>query len=177
MNRQLTKEDMQIAKSASHSVLSSSCNPMDCSLSASSVHRISEARILERAATPFSRGSFPSRDWTQVSSTVGGFLTTSATREAHRWQWKWYLLSSVAESNCLRPHAIQSMGFSSKNTGVGSHSLLQGFSQPRDQTQVSCTAGRFFTDWATVNMKQCSTLYVIRKFQIKTTMNYHYNTC
>ena len=28
-------------------------------------------------------------------------------------------------------------------------SLSRGFSQPRDQTQVSCTAGRFFTDWAT----------------------------
>ena len=25
----------------------------------------------------------------------------------------------------------------------------RGSSQPRDQTQVSCTAGRFFTDWAT----------------------------
>ena len=25
----------------------------------------------------------------------------------------------------------------------------KGSSQPRDQTQVSCTAGRFFTDWAT----------------------------
>jgi len=27
-----------------------------------------------------------------------------------------------------------------QNTGVGSHSLLQGYSQPRDQTQVSCIA-------------------------------------
>ena len=32
-----------------------------------------------------------------------------------------------------------------KNTGVGCHVLLQGFSQPRDRTQVSCIAGRFFT--------------------------------
>ena len=36
-----------------------------------------------------------------------------------------------------------------KNTGVGSHSLLQGSSQPRDRTQVSCIAGRFFTIWVT----------------------------
>ena len=36
------------------------------------------------------------------------------------------------------------------NTGVGGHSLLQGIFQPRDWTQVSCTAGRFFfTIWAT----------------------------
>ena len=32
-----------------------------------------------------------------------------------------------------------------RNTGVGSLSLLQGSSQPRDQTQVSRIAGRFFT--------------------------------
>ena len=39
-------------------------------------------------------------------------------------------------------------GFSvpGKNTGVGCHFLLQGIfsSQPRDQTCVSCLAGRFF---------------------------------
>ena len=39
-----------------------------------------------------------------------------------------------------------------KNTGVGCHALLQGLSQPRDQTQglllcwrASCIAGGFFT--------------------------------
>ena len=36
-----------------------------------------------------------------------------------------------------------------KNTGVGFQALLQGSSQPRDQTQVSCIAGRFSTTWAT----------------------------
>ena len=33
------------------------CNPMDCSLPGSSVHGIFQARILERVALPFSRGS------------------------------------------------------------------------------------------------------------------------
>ena len=33
------------------------CNPMDCSLSSSSVHRILQARILEWTAMPSSRGS------------------------------------------------------------------------------------------------------------------------
>ena len=33
------------------------CNPMDCSLSGSSVHVISQARTLEWVAIPFSRGS------------------------------------------------------------------------------------------------------------------------
>ena len=32
-----------------------------------------------------------------------------------------------------------------KNTGVDCHALLQGSSQPRDPTQVSCIADRFFT--------------------------------
>ena len=32
---------------------------------------------------------------------------------------------------------------------VGSHSLLRGYSQLRDWTQVSCIAGGFFTSWAT----------------------------
>ena len=36
-----------------------------------------------------------------------------------------------------------------KNTGVGCHALLQGFSQPRHWTQDSSIAGRFFTVWAT----------------------------
>ena len=36
-----------------------------------------------------------------------------------------------------------------QNTGMGSHALLQGIYQPRDQIQVSCIAGRFFTSWAT----------------------------
>ena len=33
----------------------------------------------------------------------------------------------------------------SKNTGVGCHALLQGSSQSRSRTSVSCIAGRFFT--------------------------------
>ena len=36
-----------------------------------------------------------------------------------------------------------------KNTGVGSHSLLQGIFLTRDWTYVSCIAGRFFTIWIT----------------------------
>ena len=36
-----------------------------------------------------------------------------------------------------------------QNTGVGSLSFSSGSSQPRDWTQVSRIAGRFFTSWAT----------------------------
>ena len=44
------------------------CDPVDCSLPGSSVHGISQARILEWAALSFSRGSSQSRDWICVSS-------------------------------------------------------------------------------------------------------------
>ena len=46
-------------------------------------------------------------------------------------------------------NSIQSMEFSSQNTGMGSFSFARGSSQPRDQTQVSRIAGGFFTNWAT----------------------------
>ena len=42
-----------------------------------------------------------------------------------------------------------------KSTGVGCHALSRGFSQPRDQTQVSHLAGRFFTIWVTRKPNYC----------------------
>ena len=47
------------------------------------VHGILQARILEWADIPFSRGSFQPRDRTQVSHMAGGFFTSWATREVH----------------------------------------------------------------------------------------------
>ena len=67
------------------SVVSDSCNPMDCSLPGSSVHGMLQARILEWVAISFSRGSSQPRDWTcaSYSSFIGrGFFTISATQEA-----------------------------------------------------------------------------------------------
>ena len=43
------------------------CDPMDCSLPGSSVHGISQARILEWFAISYSRGSSKLRDQTHVS--------------------------------------------------------------------------------------------------------------
>ena len=51
------------------------CYPMNCSLLGSSVHSISQARILERVAISFSRGSSWTKAWTCVSCIAGGFLT------------------------------------------------------------------------------------------------------
>ena len=47
------------------------CDPMDYT-----VHGILQARILEWAAVPFSRGSSQPRDQTQVSYIAGGFFTS-----------------------------------------------------------------------------------------------------
>ena len=57
-------------------------DPMNCSPPGSSVHGILQARTLEWVAIPFSRGSSPPRDQTQVSCITGGFFHVWATREA-----------------------------------------------------------------------------------------------
>ena len=51
------------------------CDPMDCSLPGSSVHGISQARILEWVAIPFFRASSWSRDQTPISWIAGRFFT------------------------------------------------------------------------------------------------------
>ena len=70
----------------SRSAVSDSCDPMDCSPPGSSVHGISQVRILEWVAMSFYRGSSLPRDQTQVSCgfRIGrGILYHQATREAH----------------------------------------------------------------------------------------------
>ena len=47
------------------------CDPMDYT-----VHGILQARILEWVSFPFSRGSSPPRDRTQVSGPAGRFFTS-----------------------------------------------------------------------------------------------------
>ena len=60
------------------------CEPMNCSPPGSSAHGILLARILEWAAIPFSRSSWP-RDWSQVSCLASGFFTIWVTSELN---WK-----------------------------------------------------------------------------------------
>ena len=52
------------------------CNPMDCSRPGSSVHGISQARMLKWLAISFSRESSQPRDQTLISYISGGFFTT-----------------------------------------------------------------------------------------------------
>ena len=67
------------------------CDPMDYL-----DHEILQARILEWAAFPFSRGSSQSRDWTQVSHITGRFSTSWATMEAQEY-WSGQPIPSPAD--------------------------------------------------------------------------------
>ena len=58
------------------------CDPIDCNLLCSSVHRILQARILEWVAIPFPKGSSWPRDQTQVSCIAGKFFSIWTSREA-----------------------------------------------------------------------------------------------
>ena len=77
----------------SHSVVSDSCDPVDCSLPCSSVHGILQAGILERVAISFSRGSCQPRNWILVSCI--------ARKKAEYWRiygfklWCWRRLLRV----------------------------------------------------------------------------------
>ena len=79
------KKKITLKVNVSRSVVSNSCNPMDCSLPGCSVHGILQAKILERITFPVSRGSSQPRDQTQVSCIAGKFFTIWATREGQNF--------------------------------------------------------------------------------------------
>ena len=61
------------------------CDPIVCSPPASSVHGISQARILDWVDIPFPRVSSQPRDWTLVSCMAGRFFIIWATKEVGFW--------------------------------------------------------------------------------------------
>ena len=77
----LLQGNPETRRPAARSVASDSCDPMDCSPPGSSVHGILQARIPERVATPFSRGSSRPRNWTWVSCLAVRFVTIRSTRK------------------------------------------------------------------------------------------------
>ena len=131
-------------------------NPMDYT-----VYRILQARILEWVAFPFSRGSSQPRDRAQASHIAGGFFTSWATREAQNRNMIVIFKLDICVYE-VKVKVAQSHLTLCDSMGYTVHGILQarildwvtfpfsrGSSQPRDQTQVSRIAGRFFTSWAT----------------------------
>ena len=66
-----------LERGVSCSIMSNSCDPMDCSPPGSSVHGILQARILEWVAISFSREFSRPRDRIWISCIAGGFFTMS----------------------------------------------------------------------------------------------------
>ena len=81
----------------SPSVVSDSCDPVDCNLPGSSVHGIFQARILEWVAISFSRGSSWPRNQTQVSCIAVRLFT----------DWATIPFCSSVMSNSFWPHGLQ----------------------------------------------------------------------
>ena len=130
---------------------------MDCSLPGSSVHGLFQARVLESVAISFSRGSSQPRDWTRVSHTVADALPTEPPGKSMRGhnslkvkvlvaQW---CLTFCDPMDCSPPGSSVHGSLQARILEWVAISFSRGSSQPRDQTEVSCIAGRFFTIWTT----------------------------
>ena len=78
------------------------CHPMDCSPLGSSVHGISQARILEWVTISISRGSSRARDQTCISCIGRWVLYLGATREAHSSPLPFSNQTSVCEARCWK---------------------------------------------------------------------------
>ena len=134
------------------------CNPMDCSLPDSSVHGIVHARKLGWVAIPFSRESSQPRD--QAVSNYSLFLHLEeknhpTLNESENWK----LLSHVRLFET--PWTVHGI-LQARILAWVAFPFSRGSSQPRDRTQVSHIAGRFFTSWAkreTLNKGTINTLW------------------
>ena len=91
-------DDQRVKKTWKKVIVNQSCptlyNSMDCSLPGSSVHEISQARILEWFAISFSRGSSLPRDWTHVSCIGRQIL----------YHW------AIKEAPCVNYHVLKYLG-------------------------------------------------------------------
>ena len=115
------------------------CNPMDCTLPGFSVHKISQARILEWVAMPFSRGSSPPRDGTHVSLCFlhwqGGSLTLIPPGKPPFSML--LLLLLLSHFSRVRLCVTPSLGFSRQEHWSGCHFLLQCIKKVKSESEVT----------------------------------------
>ena len=129
-----------------------SCDPMDCSLPGSSIHGISQARILEGVATSSSRGIFPTQGSNPGCLHCRRILYRWVTWEALDRGHACMRVCAKSLQSCLilwdakTPPGSWSMGFSRQEPGVGCHALLR----PEPVSLMSpALADGFFTPIAT----------------------------
>ena len=135
------------------------CHSMDCTLPCSSVHGISQVRILEWVAISFSRESSQLSDGTCISCIGRQILYPWATWEAQTPSMQTRKVQkSVSHSimsNSLQPDERSLPGssirgiFQARILGWVAISFSRRSFWPRDWTQVSHIVGRSFTVWAT----------------------------
>ena len=117
---------------------------MDCNLPGSSVHGISQARILEWVAISFSRGSSQPRARFTSLSLAEGFFTIELPGKPQ-----------INISDFLRPHGLQPSRLlcpwdsSGKNTREGCHALLQGIFLTQESNPHFLPCRQIFYLWAT----------------------------
>ena len=103
---------------------------MDCSPPDSSVHRISQARILEWVAISFSRGSFWPRDWPpsllywQVDSLPLSYLGSPSTCYSWINEWlseskhyfSWQIVWTLSLATCVTLNKLLKLSFLIRKT-------------------------------------------------------------
>ena len=121
-------------------------DPMDCSPPGSSVHRISQARTLERVVISFSRRSFQPRDGTLISCN-GRFLYHWATAAAAKYHQSCPTLCYPIDGS---PPGSPVPGILQARTleWVAISFSRRSF-QPRDGTLNSCNGRWILYHWAT----------------------------
>ena len=90
-------------------------HPMACSMPSSSVHGISQARILEWVAISFSRGSSWPRDRIRVSCIGRWILYHQTTREALRL---WEIFRIIQNSKSTRLYASENLPLFPRHSGL-----------------------------------------------------------
>ena len=122
-----------------------------------------------------------------ISNSAQGHLLSSLVKCTHppspiaasfyahsTWKWKWNLLS------CVQLFAIYGLynpwNSPGQNTGIA-FPFCRGSSQPRDQTQVSHTAGGFFTIWATREPKNTGVGNIFLLQQTYPTQEWNWGPC
>ena len=145
------------------------CDPMDCSPPSSSVHEIFQARILDWVAISFSRGSSQPRDQTQVSCNIYIYNIISSVNsdrigvvrvdilvlfqilveELSTFHfWSEVKFPQLCLTLCdPMDYTVQGI-LQARILEWVAFPFYRGSSQPRNWTEVSCLAGRFFINWA-----------------------------